>query len=362
MLFKINFWRIIGIIALIAMTVVFFNIVVYMVIASILFLIGSPITRKLESIRIRGKNIPDSLSAMLTLLILVGLFVFLFALIFPPLIKQVNVLSALNFYDVLHGILLQFPSLNEAFSSIGNTNDIKLALSSQLTSFLNFNNFSLILNNIISYAGSILGGGMCVLFIAFFLLKDETLIKNSILTITPSEYEKEVREILTTSKKMLSKYFGALFLDMLLVGLVVGLMMKILGIENALIIGFTAGLLNVVPYIGPAITMVVAVFLGVSGCIAAEEYDLIQLVITKIVVSLFIINISDGFILQPLLFSSSVKAHPLEVFIVTLMGAILGGIPGMIMALPAYTILRIIAREFLSQFKVFKQLTEKLND
>lgn len=362
MIFGLNFWRIIGFALLITMMVVFFDIVIYLIIASVLFLIGTPITKKIESIKIKGKGLPSSISALFTLFILVGILITLFAMLFPPLIKQVNLLSSLNFYDVLHGILQQFPSLGDAISSFGNEKDIKIALSSQLNSFLNFSNFSLILNNFISYAGTILSGALCVLFITFFLLKDEQIIKNTILTITPADKEKEVKEILHTSKKMLSSYFAALFLDMIIVGLVVGVLMKIIGVQNALIIGFTAALLNSVPYIGPAITMIIAVFLGVSGCIATQEYEMISLVITKIVVTLFIINITDGFIFQPYIFSNSVKAHPLEIFIVTLMGAILGGIPGMIIALPAYTILRIIAKEFLSHFKVFKKLTEKLGE
>lgn len=359
---KLNFWRIAGFVLLAAMAVIFFKIVVYLIISSILFLIGSPLTRKLESISIKGKKLPDALCALLTLIILAGILTIMFILIFPPLITQVNLLSGLNFYDVLHSILEKYPSLKNMLAYFGNEKEIKLALSSQISTFLNFSNFSIIINNFISYAGTIAGGTFCVLFITFFLLKDEQILRNSILSITPANKEKEIHDILHTSKKMLSKYFAALFLDMIVVGIVVGLMMKILNVQNALIIGFTAGLLNAVPYIGSVITMLIAVFLGVSGCIAANEYELISLVITKIIITMFTINIVDGFIFQPFLFSSSVKAHPLEIFIVTLMGAIIGGIAGMIVALPAYTILRIIAREFLSHFKVFKKLTEKLEE
>jgi predicted PurR-regulated permease PerM len=73
-------------------------------------------------------------------------------------------------------------------------------------------------------------------------------------------------------------------------------------------------------------------------------------------------NLIDGFVIQPLIFSNSVKAHPLEIFIVTLMAATIGGIPGMIVALPAYTLIRIVAKEFLTHVKFFRKISEKIED
>ncbi len=353
-------WRIAGVVLLLLLAYIFFNIVIYVLISAILFLIGSPITKKMESLKIRGKQIPDALAAALTLFSIAMVIMLLFKMIVPPLITQVNLLSNLNFYDVLHNILAQFPGLDNTLKSLGSTNDIKLALSTQLNSFLNVSNVSWVVNNLFSYTGTILGGTLCVLFITFFFLKDERILKESILTITPSTYENSIQDILHTSKRMLSKYFTGLFIDMLIVGTLAGSLMWIMGIENALIIGFTAGILNVVPYIGSVITMIVAVFLGVSGCIAHGEYALIMGTITKIFFGLLSINLIDGFIFQPFIFSNSVKAHPLEIFIVTLMGATIGGIAGMIVALPVYTIFRIVAKEFLSRFKFFKKLTEKI--
>jgi predicted PurR-regulated permease PerM len=355
-------WRLAGIVLILLLAFVFFKIVIYILISSILFLIGAPVTKKLESIKIGNKRMPDALSATLTLTLIVMAVLLLFKMIVPPLIKQADLLSTLNFYDVLQNILAQFPELDNAVKSLGNANDLKLALSAQLDSFLNFSNISWAVDHLFSYTGTILGGTLCVLFITFFFLKDEKILKESILILTPSNQESAVNDILRTSKKMLSNYFTGLFVDMLIVGTLSGTLMWIMGIENALIIGFTAGLLNIVPYIGSVITMIVAVFLGVSGCIAHGEYILILGTITKIFFGLLSINLLDGFLLQPFIFSNSVKAHPLEIFIVTLMAATLGGIGGMIVALPVYTILRIVAKEFLSHYKFFRKLTEKIKD
>lgn len=196
----------------------------------------------------------------------------------------------------------------------------------------------------------------------FFLLKDDYTVSRTIMLLTPQRFETEVKEILVTSKKMLSKYFTGLIIDVLIVGLLAGLSLWILGIKNALIIGFVAGLFNVVPYIGPMITLCFAMFLGVSGCIELGQYDQISSVITKIFIALMSINILDALFFQPYIFSSTVKAHPLEIFLVILMAGTLAGIGGMVVAIPVYTLVRIVASEFLTQFKFFRKITEKIKD
>ena len=359
---KYYLWQIAGILILLLLSILFSKIVIYIVIASILFLIGSPVSQQIEKIKIGKRKVPDAIAASITLIGIITVILLLFKMIFPPLIQQANILSDLNFYDVLNNILIQFPSFNDLIRSLGNEADLKKALSNQVGGFLNFSNLSLIVNDIFSYTGTIFGGTLCVLFITFFFLKDEQILKTSILSLTPTGKESAVVDILRTSKKMLSTYFTGLFIDMLIVGILAGFLMYILGIDNALMIGFTAAILNVVPYIGSVITMIVAVFLGVSGCIANNHYEIIGTVIPKIFFGLLSINLIDGFIFQPYIFSSSVKAHPLEIFLVTLMGATIGGIVGMIVALPVYTILRIIAKQFLTRFKFFKALTKNISE
>lgn len=359
---KLNIWRILGIVALILFAIIFFKVLIYITISLILFLIAYPITYRIERIRIGRKKIPDGIAALLTIFTLIGLVVALFFTIIPPLIKEINFLSGLNFYDVLHNIIEQFPIIKHNLLKLGSEEHLKQNLSNELDGFINTNNISLALNNIFNYLGRILGGILCVLFITFFLLKDEQIVRQSLLTISPAGREKEFREIFRTSKRMLSKYFAALFIDMFIVGCLAMIVLSIMGIKNALIISFAAGILNIIPYIGSVIVMILAIFLGVSGCISTGNYELISPTINKIFFSLLSINLIDGFVIQPYLFSNSVKAHPLEIFIVTLMAAAVGGIFGMVVALPVYTIIRIFAKEFLTHLKFFKKISENIHE
>ena len=186
------------------------------------------------------------------------------------------------------------------------------------------------------------------------------MVVKALLLMTPSEYESEMLDIYRTSRKMLSKYFTGLFIDMVLVSFIVTTLMWLFGIKNALVIGCLAGVMNVIPYIGPIITLFFAVFLGISGCIEFNQYELITSTITKILVILIGTNLLDAIFIQPFIFSNTVKAHPLEIFLVILMAGALGGVLGMVVAIPCYTLLRVIAKEFLDHFKFFKKLTENI--
>lgn len=340
----------------------FSTILIYLVISLVLFLIGYPLTKNIEKIKIGGKKINDGIAALLTLVVLFGVFAMFFYLIVPPLVNQISFMSDLNFYDVLHGILDQYPSLNYLFSQLGSEETLQSTMNEQFNSVFNFDNLSMILNNLAAYLSSFLGGLFCILFITFFFLKDEFTVSRTIILLTPSKIEREVKEILVTSKKMLSKYFIGLIIDVVIVGVLAGGSLWLLGIKNALIIGFVAGIFNVVPYIGPMITLCFALFLGVSGCIELGQYDQISGVITKIFIALMSINVLDAIFLQPFIFSNSVKAHPLEIFLVILAAGTLAGIGGMVVAIPVYTLVRIVASQFLSQFKFFKKITENITD
>ncbi|HEY1039408.1 MAG TPA: AI-2E family transporter, partial [Bacteroidia bacterium] len=225
---------------------------------------------------------------------------------------------------------------------------------------LNFKNVSTLLNGFVSTTGTMIGGTLAVLFITFFLLKEDKMVFRSLLLITPSNYEEEIKDIVRTTQVLLSKYFVGLLIDMLIVTAIVTLCMYLLGIQNAVLIGVFTGLMNIIPYVGPLISFIFAVTLGVTGCIEYGQINAVGDVITKIFFVLLGVNMLDGFLIQPFIFSNSVKAHPLEIFLVILMAASVAGIWGMVVAIPTYTLLRIIAKEFLVNFKFFKKITENI--
>ena len=133
-----------------------------------------------------------------------------------------------------------------------------------------------------------------------------------------------------------------------------------MGIENAILIGFFAGLMNTIPYLGPFLGASFGVMIVISSNIDASFYDTTFPKLIKIVCLFGAVQLIDNFIVQPQIFSKSVKAHPLEIFIIVLMGARIGGVIGMVLAIPLYTIFRVLAKVFLSEFKVIKRLTSDI--
>lgn len=179
-------------------------------------------------------------------------------------------------------------------------------------------------------------------------------------SLVPNEYEAKTAHAIDQTSKLLIRYFTGILIQMSIVTMLVSIPLRILGIDNALLIAFFAAILNVIPYIGPIIGALFGVVITLSSGTAAPFYEETMPQIIK-VLSVFVgMQLIDNFILQPTIFSKSVKAHPLEIFLVVLIGAKLGGILGMVLAIPVYTAFRVIGKVFLSEFKVVQNLTRNI--
>ena len=160
---------------------------------------------------------------------------------------------------------------------------------------------------------------------------------------------------------LLSRYFVGLLIEMTGVALLDFLGLWIiarLGFSNALGIAFIAGILNVIPYVGPLVGEVVGVVLAVilkygTGVGLGVNIWVFALIVLAIMLTTQLV---DNFVYQPLIYSTSIKASPLEIFIVILLAGHIGGVVGMLVAIPAYTVVRVIASRFFPDLKLVKRL------
>lgn len=285
-------------------------------------------------------------------------------LVIPMIARQAELLSGVDveklsssFSEPLQYIQKNLRELN----LISPNENIEENISSQLVSFMGFTQFSNFVNSIVGFAQSLMVAVFTVSFITFFFLKDERLFYKMVIAASPSNYHTEVKHVLYDCKRLLTRYFLGLCLDITIIICLLTLGMYMLGLENALMIGVIAGLMNIVPYVGPIIGWAIALLLGLSGNLGMDfntEMVPLMLKMTGIFVT---VNLLDAFVLQPTIYSNSVKAHPLEIFLVIMMAASIAGIPGMMLAIPSYTVLRIIAREFFNKFYLVKNLTENID-
>lgn len=178
--------------------------------------------------------------------------------------------------------------------------------------------------------------------------------------LVPNEYEQKVRESVAQITTMLSRYFGGITLQVFIITVFVSVALSLLGVKNALLIGFFAALINVIPYLGPVIGASFAIFITISSNLDLDFYTEMLPLILKVAGVFATMQLTDNFILQPYIFSNSVLAHPLEIFLVIMVGAKIGGVVGMILAIPGYTVIRVIASVFLSEFKIVQQVTDRM--
>ena len=241
-------------------------------------------------------------------------------------------------------------------------------------SFINPTRVTNILSTIFGALGNTLIGIMSVFFICFFFLKEQGLFTSMVRSVSPNDQEDKWTHAIDESADLLKRYFIGIVIQIFIITIIVSTSLSILGFKNALLIGFFAALMNVIPYIGPilgasfAIIITIASSLDNTGVIAEAGQTIVQggfydTLLPKIGILALVfagMQMFDNFIVQPNIFSKSVKAHPLEIFIIILVGAKLGGVLGMVLAIPLYTILRVLAKVFLSEFKVVQKLTQDI--
>ncbi|WP_308992270.1 AI-2E family transporter [Mariniflexile litorale] len=331
------------------------SVISYIAIAAVISLIGRPLVLFLER-RLKFKN---TIAVIVTMAILIGLFVGLAALFIPLIMKQGHNLSLLNINELQSNIKDLYIEITNYF----NIYQIDLEESIKESHLLSKIDYALIpnfLNSIISGLGSFSIGLFSVLFISFFFLKDSRLFENGVLTFIPDSKELHWKNSSTKIKDLLSRYFVGLIFQILILFLIYTIGLLFIGVENAIVIAFLCALLNLVPYVGPLVGAFLMLALTMTSNLN-ESFSGVILPKTFWVFVVFIIGqLIDNFLSQPIIFSKSVKSHPLEIFLVILITGILFGVIGLILAVPVYTAIKVILKEFLSENKIVKKLTKDL--
>lgn len=347
----------------------FKNVLIYIIVAFVVSLIGRPIMKLLKRIRIKKFHLPDWLSAVLTIIVILGFLTLIVTQLVPlvsNIVRDASVLNSKVYLDsnpverINEWLIGLFPDLGADFNLI----DIVMAKLKELVSFSSVTGF---VGSVASLVSSAFVGLFSVVFISFFFLKDANLFERIICALVPDRIEHTMTTTLNDIKQLLSRYFVGLLLEMLGVALIdcLGLwLIARLDFSYAIGIAFIAGLLNVIPYVGPLMGEVIGVVLGVILKIGVGAgLDVNVWVFALIVLAVMLTaQLIDNFIYQPVIYSTSIKAHPLEIFIVLLMAGHIGGTIGMLVAIPAYTVVRVIAIRFFYRFKPIQRLSPDLSE
>lgn len=358
----------IGFAILVLFCIYFSNIVWWLLIAGFIAAIASPIVKLLDKIHFGRFQMPRWVSAMITTVLIWGVLVLFLALTVPFVGSQIAQFQDIDIESLQSGFSQPIEKIDgfvRSYPILGMPDfSIEDVIISNVKDIINFSAIGGIVENIGSTALSLFMALFSITFFTYFFLKETKLFRSGIMALVPTRYEEKANNILNKLPKLIKNYLHGIFFEMLSVTVLITIGMLICG-QNfglSLLIGMICGLLNIIPYIGPWIGAAIGmVFIGAAN-VNADFYTVTMPQIYGLLISVIVVRMVDDFVLQPFFYSRSVKAHPLEIFIVIIVAGSLYGVIGMMLAIPVYTVLRVIAKEFLSEYKIVRKLTRGIDD
>ncbi|MBL7809452.1 MAG: AI-2E family transporter [Saprospiraceae bacterium] len=360
-----NLLLILGLLALAAIVYFFSDIVAYVLLAWVLSMLGRPLVvfyRK--HIKLGKYRMGPTSAAVMTILSFYALITGLLLIFIPTIVAQARNLSSVDYQALGEKLRPMFYHLDAQMHQIGIL-DAGESLATKTQEVLsNWFKPTLVgdfIGQFLGVAGNIVVTFASVTFILFFFLQDNKLFTDIIHAIVPDEQEQKVQTAVVESSDVLTRYIQGLLIQVVVFALLTTLILWILGVDNALLIGSFGGIFNVIPYVGPILGMIFGGFITLSSNLSAD-FSVILPLLVKVAAAFMVVQAIDNNFVGPLIMSKSVQAHPLEIFIVTLAAAKIGGVVGMVIGIPVYTVLRVIARNFFSHFKIVQRLTEHLDE
>ena len=327
----------------------------YLIIASILTLLARPVVKLLTSKLKFGSTLASIVAISFILIVISGVI----SLLIPIVLEQGKNLSLLNvnaFQDKINTLYIEFN---------GYLNKFNIDLSQSLIDIEGLTKNSVeaipvLLNSVGSILGSITLGILSVIFITFFLLKDGEYFEKLFTQLFPTKMKKRIEKSLIEIKVLLSRYFLGLLFQITILFTIYTIILLIFGVKDAVVIAFLCALLNLIPYIGPFIGIILMSFLTMTSYLGEDFSSVIIPKTIYVIIGYVFAQLIDNFLSQPYIFSNSIKSHPLEIFLVILSGGILFGIVGMILAIPLYTVIKVFLKVFFSNNALVKKLTKNI--
>ncbi|MFP9113202.1 AI-2E family transporter [Flavobacterium sp. RHBU_3] len=328
------------------------TVIIYLVVALILTLIAVPIVRFLK-LKLKFPHILAVISTLVFFLLILAGFILMFV---PLIISQSENIAMID----TNQLQADYTHIIEQIDSHFGIDTQKMITESKITSKINLNIIPSFLNSVLGVLSGFGMGLASVMFITFFFLKDRMLFIKSAKKLLPDAHEEKILHSIDKVNEMLSRYFIGLIIQMSILFTIYLIVLLVFGVKNAFVIALITAFLNIIPYIGPIISSVLVVVLTMLGHMSPETHHDMFSTTLYVFIGYCVGQFIDNNITSPLIFSNSTNSHPLEIFIVVLISGFTFGILGMIIAIPMYTTLKIIAKEFFPENPVVKILTKDI--
>ncbi|NBC17694.1 MAG: AI-2E family transporter [Bacteroidetes bacterium] len=328
---------------LVGMLWYFSALVIYLIVGSVLAYLVRPIVD-----RVQGLGLHRILAILVTFVLFFGTLSLLLTYLVPFIGAQLQDLSQ----QVSSERITQAAAFAEAwlrrFVPI-QTGEIEQALTESIQTLFRGERITEIVSSMVNLFADIFYAVLVVPFVMFFVLKDGSMLRRSLLQLVPNRYFEVTLAIIEKVETNIGRYFRGLMLQCLSIAAVATLLLYVVGLDYALAVGLFAGLANTIPYFGPLMGFIAGTLVGITQ---TGDFTLIP----GVLVAMTLTQIADNVFFQPLIFSRAARAHPLVILFVVLIGAQLAGIIGMLLAIPITTILRVTGEQVLWSLRNYRIL------
>lgn len=367
---RLSRYIIYGVAAAIALAACWYfrNVIIYVILAAVVSLLAKPVMNLLRHVAIRKKSMPDWLQAVLVIVFILSIFLVIFTQVIPVVVGIVQkIFDNLSASDYSLPVDTYTASVNAVnawmishFPQFGPDFRIESAIGSFLRKTFDLTSLSSLIEYIASFFVSFGVGIFSVVFISFFFIKDPMLFRKIVGALVPDRIEHKVIDAIGDIEHLLSRYFVGLLVEVIGVAVLNFLFLWLIariGFNAAIGIAFITGILNIIPYVGPLVGTVIGTILATVLKFSAAGLTIHFWGFVLVLLALFMVTqLVDNFLFQPLIYSTSIKASPLEIFIVLLIAGNTAGVLGMLVAIPAYTVIRVVAGHFFGDIKAIRRL------
>jgi predicted PurR-regulated permease PerM len=295
-----------------------------------------------------------------TLLIIIAILASIISLLVYSVTNQLKLASLTDlivlgneyadmFNDFYKNIMTQLNELNIESAELSNY--IK-EVSSRVLNFIQglAVGFLSSVTNITGYISTFIFG----IIIAIYFLIDGKMIKGYTAKVFRALFShkvnKDIKDFVTDADMVFSGYIRGQLLDALVMMVLISTSLSIAGVKFAIVIGICAGIGNLIPYVGPFVAYAGTILV----CVLNGEYS--KLFVAIIV--LFVIQALDGNVIGPKLLSNSINIHPLLVIISLIFGSAIGGLLGMLLAVPVGALIKVMFVKFIDSKLAVKEKSQ----
>lgn len=341
----------------------FHAILIYLACAIVVSLIGRPLKRLLCQIKIGRFKFPGWLAPIVVICFIFAALFSLVLLVSPLLMEITQQISSVN----PDSLAVPMDSFNEwirtNIPTAGPDFRIEEVMISQVGNLISLGTVSSFVSSVSAFLVDAAVGLFSVAFMSFFFIAEDNLFTGTVVSLAPNKFESRIRRAASRTSNLLSRYFIGLIIESALIMILNGIGLVFIAkmqVSTAIVVAILTGIFNVIPYVGPLTGEILAVIMGLITHSGSSFSGTIGLFLAVILLVCLFTQLIDNYVFQPVIYSNSVKAHPLEIFIVILIAAKLWGILGMLIAVPVYTVIRVVLSEFFPDTRIGKLLNANM--